>query len=169
MKMRSAAWADTGMVLFHAEVLLGGSNVRVDRKFSLQELAFSADNWHAYRRLHESALYNLLSCATPPCIQLRRTGASLAYLGTNHLIPIRNSPAIPLFLKQPYWQVAADTVCFDVGVPLLYGSRQATLFFPFRVVTCTYKAKIDLAVPAWPSPLIIVNCTINLSYGLLVL
>lgn len=33
----------------------------------------------------ESALYNSLSCATPPCTQLRRTGASLAYLRTNHL------------------------------------------------------------------------------------
>ena len=118
MEMRTAAWGRHGGGAFPCR---SGSNVRVDRKSSLQQIINFQCRQHAYRRLHEFAFLR----ATPPCTQLRRTGASLAYFGTNHLIPIRtmmqNSPAIPFVLETTlyYRRVAADTVCFDVGVPIV--------------------------------------------------
>ena len=44
---------------------------------------------------------------------------------------IQNSPAIPLVLETTlyYGRVAADTVCFDAGVSILYRSQQATSTF----------------------------------------
>ena len=123
----------------------------------------------------ESALYNLLSCATLPCTQLRRTGASFACLRTNHLTHLFQTCSITKLTSRSFcsWnhpvlqtRAAADTVCFDVSI--LYWSRQATSSFVFPVFVLSLpcnllvltRRKIDLAVLSRPP-----NCNINLSYN----
>ena len=169
MEMRSAAWGSHGGGAFPCR---SGSNVRVDRKSSLQEIINFQCRQHAYRRLHEFAFLRARDSTLHSTSAYRRIICLLWYQPfytytyndaklTSHSFCSWNNPVLQTSSSRYrlFWCGGAYPLSF----------RQATLFFPFRVVTSTYKAKIDLAVPAWPSPLIIVKCTINLGYGLLVL